>query len=85
MREQAEDALHFVEDASRDAGVPCKTVVKFVRESPHAAIVREAEEDHCDLIFMASDAHHGLEGWIAPAEATKVMSNAKVPVILYRH
>ncbi len=85
IRQQAENALHFVEDASRTAGVPCTTLLKLTAESPHEAIVREAEEDHCDLIFMASDAHRGIEGWIVPSEATKVMTNAKIPVMLYRH
>ena len=85
MQEHAKNALHYLEDASRSAGVPCETHLELTRESPHESIVREAEKDHCDLIFMASDARRGLAGWLAGSEATKVMASTKIPVMLYRH
>ena len=85
MRRHAEHALHYLEGASRNAGVQCQTLLKLTRESSHEAIVREAEEDHCDLIFMASDAQPGIARWFVPSEAMKVMTSAKIPVMLYRH
>lgn len=85
MQQHAEQALHFLEGVSLSAGVACETRLERTRDSLHEAIIREAEKDHCDLIFMASDAKRGLAGWIAPSEATKVMTSSKIPVMLYRH
>ncbi len=84
-RQHREHALHYLEDVSRRAGVPCETHVNLTRDSPHEAIVHEAEKDHCDLIFMAADAQRGLAGWFADSESTKVMTTAKMPVMLYQH
>lgn len=85
IREQAQDALRFVEEASRAAEVPCATHLEVTPEAVHEAIVHEAEKIHCDLIFMASDARTGLASWLAPSEAMKVMTSTKIPVLLYRH
>jgi nucleotide-binding universal stress UspA family protein len=84
-RQHAEHALNDLADVALRAGVPCAMHIRDTHEAPHEAIVREAEEDHCDLIFMASDAAHGLASWFTPSEATKVMTYAKIPVMLYRH
>lgn len=84
-RHQAQEALNFIEHASRSAGVPCETHLELTCGSPYEAIVREAEKAHCDLIFMASDAQTGLTGWFGSSEATKVMAVTKIPVLLYRH
>jgi nucleotide-binding universal stress UspA family protein len=83
-RQDAERALHYLADASRHAGVPCETHIRHTRELPHDAIVREAERDQCDLIFMASDVARGFAGWFAPSAAAKVILNSKIPVMLYR-
>ncbi len=53
-------------------------------DSPYAAIVRTAEEQGCDLIFMASHGRRGLSGLLLGSETHKVLTHSKVPVLIYR-
>ncbi len=82
-RRQGEDALQFIHESSRAAGVQCETRLEFTDLAPYAAIVREAEQDHCDLIAMAALAPGGLAGLFEDGPGNKVMTYAKVPVLLY--
>ena len=38
----------------------------------------------CDLIFMASHGRRGLSGILLGSETQKVLTHAKVPVLVFR-
>ena len=84
MGRQAEEALCFIEEVSRAAGVPCASHLALTHCRAYQSIIEEAESEACDLIFMAADHREGIAGWLAGSEATKVMTHSKVPVLLYR-
>lgn len=71
-----------VETAARAAGVRCTTLA-VLDESPAHAIVEQASQSGCDLIFMGT---HGRRGWsrlLAGSVTRKVLAGAPVPVIVY--
>ena len=51
---------------------------------PYKAIIDAAESNACDLIFMASNARKGLSGIIMGSQTNKVLTNSKIPVLVYR-
>jgi nucleotide-binding universal stress UspA family protein len=51
-------------------------------EHPFEAIVKAAERDGCDLIFMASHGRKGLAGVLIGSETQKVLTHTKLPVVV---
>ena len=51
--------------------------------SPHAAIIRIAEEQRCDLIVMASHGRRGVVGLLG-SETQKVLTHTTIPVLVVR-
>lgn len=80
---QAAKILQSVENAARDAGVPCDTVCA-VSDEPYEAIIRTADEKGCDLIAMASHGRKGLKGLLVGSETQKVLTHSHQPVIVLR-
>ena len=83
VRMQAEKALQFIQESAQAAGVQCETRLEFTDLAPYEAIVRKAEQDRCDLIAMSALAPGGLAGLFERGPGDKVMTYAKVPVLLY--
>jgi nucleotide-binding universal stress UspA family protein len=81
--EEAETILGFVQAECREAGVPCQTVSK-VSDIPYEAIITTAEENGCDLIFMASHGRRGISSLLLGSETNKVLTHSKIPVLVYR-
>jgi nucleotide-binding universal stress UspA family protein len=52
--------------------------------SPADAIVATAEQQGCDLICMASEDHRDLLGVHLGSETTRVLTHARVPVLICR-
>lgn len=82
-REYAKKQVAAVERAARKAGVPYETVVETAR-TPYHGIVEAAKKHDCDLIFMSSHGRTGLMRVALGSVADKVMTLAKVPVMVYR-
>lgn len=80
---QAAKILQSVENAARDAGVPCDTVCA-VSDEPYAAIIKTADEKGCDLIAMASHGRKGIKGLLVGSETQKVLTHSHQPVIVLR-
>ena len=51
---------------------------------PAEGIVTAAQEGGCDLIVMASHGRRGLAKLVLGSQATKVVTNSTVPVLIYR-
>jgi len=68
---------------ARAAGVPVKCV-SVTSDYPADSIIKVASEQGCDLIFMASHGRRGLSGILLGSETQKVLTHAKVPVLVFR-
>ena len=83
MRRHADRALSKVQAAAAAHDVACDAI-SVIHGNPWEAIVDAAKAKHCDLIVMASHGRRGLEALILGSETTKVLTHAKVPVLVCR-
>ena len=51
---------------------------------PADAILQVAKQQRCDLIVMASHGRRGLAGILLGSETQKVLTHAKIPVLVCR-
>ena len=58
--------------------------VSATSDVPHEAIIRAAEENGCDLIFMASHGRRGISALLLGSETQKVLTHSTIPVLVYR-
>ncbi len=75
--------LGEIEKAAQRAGVACEAVT-VTGEFPAEAIVETAAQRKCDLIVMASHGRRGLAGVLLGSETQKVLTHAKLPVLVCR-
>lgn len=83
VKEMAQKHLDKVEATTRNKGISCKTVVS-VGLSPYEEIIRVAEEQKCDAIFMASHGRKGLNKLFIGSETQKVLAHTSLPVLVLR-
>lgn len=65
------------------AGMTIETI-QVTAGDPWKAIIDTAAEKGCDLIAMASHGRRGVSAFLMGSVTTKVLSHAKVPVLVYR-
>jgi len=75
--------LGVIEKAAKLAGVPFEGVT-LTGEYPAEAILETAKKRRCDVIVMASHGRRGLAGVLLGSETQKVLTHAKVPVLVCR-
>jgi nucleotide-binding universal stress UspA family protein len=80
---RAEGYLSFVKNAAHEAGISCDTVCE-TSDHPYDAILKIAETKDCDLILMTSHGRKGLAAVLLGSETRKVLTHAKVPVLVVR-
>jgi nucleotide-binding universal stress UspA family protein len=80
---RAESYLAFVTKMAQEAGVPCDTVCE-TSDHPYDAILKAADTKNCDLILMTSHGRKGLAAVLLGSETRKVLTYAKVPVLVVR-
>ena len=80
---RAEGYLAFVRRGADDAGVPCETVCE-TSDHPYDAILKTADSRGCDLIVMTSHGRKGLAAVLLGSETRKVLTHAKIPVLVVR-
>ena len=79
----ADKSLAAIEKIAGDMGVECVKV--FVDgKAPADAITQTAADKGCDLIFISTHGALGMVGAIFGTVTTKVLSHAKVPVLVNR-
>ena len=83
VEQQAKEVVDAVETLCKQAGVPCQTLT-LSSDVPYEAIIDAATQSGCDLIFMASHGRSGLSALLLGSETHKVLTHAKVPVLVYR-
>jgi nucleotide-binding universal stress UspA family protein len=82
-KQDAQKFLALVADKAKLWSVPCATLA-MSHHSPHLAIIKAAGEQGCDLIIMASHGRKGVTGELIGSETARVITNCKVPVLVYR-
>ncbi|HEY2928277.1 universal stress protein, partial [Piscinibacter sp.] len=75
--------LGVIEKAAKAAGVPCECL-RITSDFPADVILQTARKRRCDLIVMASHGPHGLSALLLGSETHKVLTHAKLPVLVYR-
>ena len=75
--------LEVIEKAARAAKVRC-TVEHVTSDYPAEAIVAAAKRNRCDLIFMPTHGRRGFRNSMLGTQTQKVLSLAKVPVLVHR-
>jgi nucleotide-binding universal stress UspA family protein len=83
IRQTSDHHLGVIEAMASAAGVPVKCV-SVTSDYPADSIIKVASEEGCDLIFMASHGRRGLSGILLGSETQKVLTHAKVPVLVFR-
>src|SRR5947208_12558896 len=82
-RREAGGRLAKVEAAAASRGVVAYRVIKE-NAQPYRGIIDAAQENDCDLIFMASHGRHGLQAMLLGSETQKVLAYSTIPVVVYR-
>jgi nucleotide-binding universal stress UspA family protein len=80
---RADTYLGFVRNACAECGIHCTTLCE-TSDHPYDAILRAAESNACDLIVMTSHGRKGLAAVLLGSETRKVLTHAKVPVLVVR-
>ena len=81
--QEAQKYLGAIAAKARQADVECETL-SMSHASPHQAIIRAATDKGCDLIIMASHGRKGITGELVGSETARVITNCKIPVLVYR-
>lgn len=78
---QARAILAKGEVEAQTFGVPYQSIAK-TSDRPHEVIIDTAEEQGCDLIFMASHGRRGLKGLLSVSQMQKVLAQTTIPVLV---
>jgi len=79
----AQRSRNIMAQARDAARVPCKGV-HVEDTSPYQGIIDTADAYGADLIVVGSRGHRGLDQLLLGSQASKVLSLAKVPVLVVR-
>jgi nucleotide-binding universal stress UspA family protein len=79
----AEQAVKKLDDQARAAGVSCITLTKRAVH-PYEEIISTAQENKCDVIWMASHGRRGLDKLLLGSETQRVLAHSTIPVMVYR-
>ncbi len=79
----ADECLAFVANSALAEEVPC-TCKKVSAKEPYQAIVKTAEQTHCDLIYMASHGWREEEKLPLGSETLKVLHSSNVSVLVHK-
>ena len=80
---RARGILSAVRGAARKAKVPC-TTLHVPDQFPAEGILQTAKSGACDLIVMAAHGGHGLSDRLIGSQATKVLTESTIPVLVCR-
>jgi nucleotide-binding universal stress UspA family protein len=79
----SEKYLAYVANSAMAEGIPC-TCLLVREDEPYLGIIKAAEHEHCDLIYMASHGWRGEAAQLLGSETHKVLLHSKVPVLVHK-
>ena len=80
---QAKQLLDNIAARARQAGIEPGTDYAL-SDRPWQAIIRAAEKNGCDLIFLASHGRKGLSALLHGSETHEVLTHSNIPTLVYR-
>lgn len=80
---QAKELLDGIAARARAAGVEPDTDYAL-SDRPWQAIIKAAEKNGCDLIFIASHGRRGLSALLHGSETREVLTHSSIPTLVYR-
>jgi nucleotide-binding universal stress UspA family protein len=80
---EAQHILNRVARRAKAAGVSAATEAA-ISDRPWQAIVRAAEKNGCDLIFIASHGRKGLSALVHGSETSAVLKHSSIPTLVVR-
>ena len=83
MENFAVKCLDQVKTAALERDVSCD-VIYVEHEHPYQAIIDAANNQHCDLIVMASHGRRGISAILLGSVTVKVLTHSTIPVLVYR-
>lgn len=83
MERFANKCLDQVKTVALAQDVSCN-VMYVEHEHPHQAIIDAANNQHSDLIVMASHGRHGISAVLLGSVTAKVLTHSTIPVLVYR-
>ena len=84
MSDLAQEILDSAEGFAHASGVECGKLA-LVSEQPYEAIIEAANQNRCDLIFMASHGRRGIKALVLGSETQKVLAHSSIPVLVHRN
>jgi nucleotide-binding universal stress UspA family protein len=78
----ARNRLQAASDYAAARGVQARSA--HIYAEPWRAIVETAQENGCDLIFMASHGRKGVAAMVLGSTTVKVLAHSKIPVLAWR-
>jgi nucleotide-binding universal stress UspA family protein len=83
MNQMADRTLAAAKELAKKNGVECKTE-HLVELNPYQAILAKAQAVGADLIVVGSHGRTGLSRLLLGSETVKVLTHAKIPVLVWR-
>jgi nucleotide-binding universal stress UspA family protein len=81
--QEAKQLLDGIAERARSAGVAFDADFAL-SDRPWQAIIRAAEKNGCDLIFIASHGRRGVSALLHGSETREVLVNSRIPTLVYR-
>jgi len=82
-RSHALASVNLIAELARAQGVPCAVQVAEGVQ-PYEEIMRVAEREQCDAIFMASHARSALQRGLRSSQTQQVLARSALPVLVFR-
>lgn len=79
----ADEYLSYVSHCALAEGVPC-TIRKVEENEPYLGIVRTAQAEGCDLIYLASHGWTDSQSQLLGSVTLKVLHASPVPVLVHK-
>lgn len=79
LRSDAQSAVEHVRELAEARSIPVETSI--VEGTPSRCIVREAENNHCDLVVMGTHGRGGIDRLLLGSVAEKVVRASTLPVL----
>ncbi|MER2517203.1 MAG: universal stress protein [Candidatus Accumulibacter phosphatis] len=80
---KSKEYLGAIKKLCKEAGVE-STTLAVVSDTPWEAIVKVAEDNNCDLIFMAKHSRGGLSSLLVGSQTYRVLTHSNIPVLVFR-
>lgn len=80
---RSKEYLGFIKKLCKEASVECAALA-VVTDTPWEAIIKVAEDNNCDLIFMAKHSRGGLSSLLVGSQTYRVLTHSSIPVLVFR-